>query len=301
MFFAFLAASCATLSNLFFRKNSDASETTANGYLVLFYLLSFLASFIFYPEVFFTPPSWTLILLGGCVGALNISLMLLTAKALQKGPSGLTFAFQNASAVFPGVLLFLLFGQEFGFEMSGLKWLGIGFVLTGLFLGTRDASHSDSKASDSVKWLIYASAGFIVQVLALSFIQGRCLLFDCQKNGGVFSRFAVDEKFDVWFMPGLFGTALVLQLFLFLKERRRFKKSEFVLGSLGGLANFGSTGLLLLATKFALPFEKSILLPCFSVATLILCNGWANRLYKEKFNLLANFFCALGIFISVLK
>jgi hypothetical protein len=225
--------------------------------------------------------------------------MLLTAKALKRGPAGLTFAFQNASAVFPGILLFLIFGSDFGFSCSYLQLMGMGLVLFGLFLGARNTSTDNSKAT--FKWLKYAIGCFIVQIFALCFIQGRCILFDCDESKGFLAHFAVSRAEDVWFMPGLFGMALLLQTILFLRDKRVLQKTEMMYGSLGGFANFASTGLLLVATKFALPFEKGILLPCFSVATIILCNIWANRLYREKFNLGANFICASGIFIGILE
>lgn len=217
--------------------------------------------------------------------------MSLTARALTRGPAGLTFAFQNASAVFPGLLLFAIFGQEGGFSSSYYQIAGIILVLCGLFIGVK--KNSSTEAPTSLRWLKYALACFIVQILALSCIQGRCLLLDpnCVEH---FSK-------DAWFMPGLFGTALLFQVILFIRERRGIQKNELIYGSGGGLANFLSTGLLLLATKLALPFEKGILFPCFSVSTIILCNAWANRLYKETFNVKANSLCTLGILIGFLE
>ncbi len=298
--FVFLAAGSAALSNLFFRKNFTASTKvyTSNGYLLVFYFFAFILSFFIYPNLWTTNINFTVVLIGGCVGFLNVALMIITGRALQKGPAGLTFAFQNASAVFPGLILFSLFDSSFGFSCSNLQLVGMVLVILGLFLGAKKES------SDSIvylKWLKYALICFIVQILALTLIQGRCVLFEEDKLEGILAYFAFTETDDIWFMPGQFGVALVLQSLIFLKEKRKLQSSEMICGSLGGFANFGSTCLLLLATKLALPWEKCILFPCFSVATIILCNLWANRLYKENFNLGANSICSFGIFLSVLN
>lgn len=223
--------------------------------------------------------------------------MLLTAQALKKGPAGLTFAFQNASAIFPGLILFLLLGSDFGFSCSYFQLTGMVLVLLGLFLGAKKESANQSGASS--KWLKYALACFIIQILALTFIQARCVLFGCGEISGLFSDFTFTESDDVWFMPGQFGASFVMQTVIFLREDKRIQASEVIYGSLGGIANFSSTCLLLLATKFALPFEKGILFPCFAVASMILCNLWANRLYNEKFNLKTNALCSFGIFMAV--
>lgn len=297
--FTCLAAGSAATSNLFFRQYSPhAKENNVDGYLLCFYFFSFLSSFIFFPHIFTSSFSPIVALIGGCVGLLNVLLMQLTSKALSKGPSGLTFAFQNASSIFPGILLFLFFGLDFGFSYSFFQFGGTVMVLLGLFLGTN--SFSKTSIAPSSKWLKYALACFMVQVLALTLIQGRCLLFDCEESETFISHFAITEADDVWFMPSQFGLASFLQLCLFFRKRRPLQKTAITYGCSTGIANFSSTCFLLLATKLALPFEKGILFPCFSVATIILCNLWANMIYKEKFNVPSNVLCALGIFMGVL-
>jgi hypothetical protein len=292
--FSFAAAGCAALSNLFFRKNSksDTQESLdTNGYLVCLYLFSFLLSLVSDPDLWQENINLAAFGIGACVGILNVLLMRLTAQALKCGPAGLTFAFQNASAMFPGVVLFLLFGSEFGFTCSLSQLLGITLVLIGLFLGTKKISN---RSEASWAWLKIVLFSFIIQILALSLIQGRCLLFDSN-----IPLFTITEQGDKWFMPGQFGAALLWQLILFIREKNTLSSGSVIYGSLSGLVNFASTGLLLLATKHALPFEKGILFPCFSVATMLLCNLWANQLYKEPFNLKTNALCAFGIFMGI--
>jgi hypothetical protein len=300
--FSFSAAGCTALSSLFFRKNTDHSKN-ASGYLIIFYLFSFLLSFVIYPDIWNVEINYVILTIGILVGILNSTLMVLTSRALKEGPPGLTYAFQNASAVFPGIILFVILGSNFGFSCSFLQLVGMGLVLLGLFLGAKKES-SDQQTSTTTQsktsstWLKYALACFVVQILALTIIQARCIFFDSSAVSGVLAKLSFSEAQDVWFMPGLFGASLLSQIILFLKEKKGFQKSEVLYGSLGGVANFASTSLLLLATKFATPLEKGILFPCFAVASMILCNLWANRLYGEKFNFKTNALCSFGIFMA---
>lgn len=291
LFLSCSAAGCASLSNLFFRKGSAKREaaTSANGFLFVYYLICFLCSFIIYPEIFSTTFSYSIFVMGACVGLLNVSVMYLMAQAMRTGPSGTTFAFQNASAVFPGVVLFMFFGAEFGFTVTMTQLLGVALVVLGLFLGTRGSDEGANKANGL--WLKYVLCCFVAQIMALTFMQGRCLLFDCD---------IVMKEADVWFMPGLFGVALFAQGVQFWREKRKLDKGEVIFGSLGGLANFVATCLLLGATKYAAPIEKGLVFPLYSVGTIILCNAWATKLYQEKFQLLTNILCAVGMFIALM-
>lgn len=288
-----LAAGCTSLSSLFFRKNTDNSvpDRGVSGYLVFFYLFSLILALLFNPDIWKSSPNLLIVGIGVCVGLLASTLMLLTAEALKFGPAGLTFAFQNASAIFPGLILFLCLGSEFGYSCSYLQMAGMAIVLAGLFLGAKNDANQSSKPSP--KWIKYALACFVIQIFVLTFIQARCILFHCEGS------IRITEMDDMWFMPGQFGSAFAMQLFIFLKREKKIRKSEFLFGSLGGIANFSSTTLLLVATKIALPLEKGILFPCFAVGSLILCNIWASRLYKENFNFKTNLLCSFGILMGI--
>ena len=290
-----IAACCAALASLFFRKNADNAGKSASGYLLIFYFFAFILSFVLYPDIWHYEMNWFVLSIGILVGLLTASLMVLTSTALKKGPSGLTFAFLNASAIFPGIILYMVLGKDFGYSCSFLQVVGIAMVLFGLFLGSKNelSNEGGGASSPSTTWLKYALGCFIVQILVLTFMQARCHLFD-----GHLSNWTFREEEDAWFMPGQFGAAFLMQGVIFLKNQTRLKGSELLYGSLGGLANFGSTLLLLLATKSALPNEKGILFPCFAVGAMILCNLWANRLYQEEFNLKMNFLCTAGIILA---
>lgn len=297
--YALVASGFTATSSLFFRKCGDEvpNKISPSGSLTLYYLFSFTAALFMYSDVFQGKVNWIILAIGGCVGLFSSTVMMFTSRALRHGPAGLTFAFQNASAVFPGLILFLFAGSDFGYSCTYLQLLGMIIVLSGLALGSVKEARKLPDAS--VRWLIFAVGAFIAQIIALTLIQGRCLLFDTPGGGVLFTDFTASEADDVWFMPGQFGMSLMFQLILFLKEKRGFYKGEAVFGSLAGLANFASTALLLLATKYALPFENGIIFPCFAVGAMILCNLWANRLYQEDFNIRANILCSIGIFMAV--
>ena len=129
------SASFASISNLFFRKSSERSfQNGYNYYLLFFYFTSLMVSFLIIPSK--EPESFNPIMFGiGCVvGAMNMIMMWLTSQALLTGPAGLTFAFlQNVSGIFPGIILFSLFGPLFGFQISVFQIIGMGIVLWGLF------------------------------------------------------------------------------------------------------------------------------------------------------------------------
>ncbi len=299
--FSVFAAGSAALSNLFFHKNSHLSQesSNANGYLVFYYLISLILSFLFSINILNEGLHFGMVGIGACVGLLNIALMLLTSRALHEGPSALTFAFQNTSAVFPGMILFLLFGEERGFTYSYQQLIGILFVITGLFLGARN--ESGTRSVSIFQWLKYALACLGVQVLALTLIQARCVLFECAPVEDFSTSSSLASTDDVSFLIGQFGAAFFAQTLNFFLQKNPWPKKGAMYGSLGGIANFISTLMLLLATKWALPFEKGILFPCYAVGTIILCNIWAKWLYGEKFNLASNSTCAVGIAIGLIE
>lgn len=293
-----IAACFAALSNFFFRKNSGMSQASSSGYLLCFYFLSLILSFIVFPKVWHTPFNLPMLLIGACVGVANVGMMLFTGLALKRGPAGLTFAFQNVSSLLPGLLLFFLFGPDFGFMFTSMKALGIFFVIVGLFMGAN--LKGDGQAL-SKSWLVFALTCFAFQALALTLIQWRCLLFGCDENNPhSLLPFALNESADAWFMPGQFAAAFLVQGLLFYSEKRRLQSHEVLLGSLGGVVNGVTTCLLLLSTKWAMPMEKTILLPCFAAATIVLCNLWASRIYKERFNIPSNVACTVGIFLGTM-
>lgn len=292
LFYSLFASGCASFGNFLFRKNGETS-LNPNIFLTIYFLTSLIASFLFF-HVWDKEFNLTALFLGSLVGFLNIALMLTTAKALAKGPSGLTFAFQNASAIFPGFILFLLFGAPLGFGFTFFQGIGLTLVLFGLFKGAQA-----NKAKDFYGWLRLALLCFALQVLALTLIQGRCILFDCSKLPPFWNNFALTPEDNGWFALGQFGIAFFIQTALTFNEKTDFKSRSLFFGLGAGLANFSSTFLLLLATQVALPEYKGLLFPCFCVGNLLICNLWAWKLYNEKFNFASNLLCTAGILIGI--
>ena len=295
--FTFAAAALSAFVNFLFRKSTDPSTETSNCnyYLLFLYFTSLVISFMISPLDTLSQFNPTMFTIGCVVGVLNMTMMWLTSQALVNGPTGSTFAFQNASGVFPGLILFMVFGPVFGFEISFLQVIGITMVLWGLYIG---ANGGNSKISR--RWLMYALGCFLVQILAFCVIYWRCLLFNSEIPSHYLIPWKLSSNSDAWFLPGQFGTAFLLQLIVvFTQEKGGFSFRNLFYGSSAGILNAISSFLLLLATKFALPFEKGLIFPSFVVMTMVFCNAWANRLYNERFNWISNCLCSFGIFLGV--
>lgn len=291
LIFIILAAIFAALSNLFFRRFSHSKDQDPSSYLLIYFVSSFFLVFALFPKVLHSPLQIGMILAGSCVGIFNFLMMQLTAKALKNGPSALTFAFQNVSSIFPSVLLFMIFGSQCGFSCTSPQLIGLILVVLGLLVGSRSQENSKLKTT----WFFYAISCLVMQVAALSFIQGRYLIF------GIEQHLAQSHVDDAWFMLGQFAICVVLQGIVCLRKGRHLFRREIQFGIFGGLCNFAATACLLYATTFALPQEKAMLFPIFAVSTIIFCNLWATRLYQEKFNFATNAICSLGIFLGSIQ
>lgn len=294
IFLTFLAATSGAISNLILRVGSGTKDSST-FYLWCFYFSSFAFSFFIFPQLGKTEFNGIIFGIGCLVGFCTFGVMIYTAQALQTGPAGLTFAFQNASAVFPGLILFLLFGYHFGFSFSLFQLGGLMLVLMGMFYGTKKSSSLPS-SNPSFIWLKYALACFFFQVCVLTLIQGRALLFHETFLGEGW----LTEGSDGWFMPGQFGTAFLLQTLWLLRKKGSYPVRVGLYGFLGGGVNLVCTFLLLVATRKALPSYQVMLFPFFSVAIIILCNIWATLLYKEPFNFGTNGICTAGILLGTL-
>lgn len=290
--FVLAASSSAALSNLFIRLNLSKGGSP-KVFIAFFYLLSLGIAIALNPEIFSVPFSFPPALAGATVGLLNVFLMWLTTKAVTTGPSGLTFAFQNSSAVFPPLILFLLFGPEFDYSVSLIQMLGMGLVVVGLFYSAKGTKEN----SIPLKWFKFAVGCFFIQGLALTLIQWRCLFFTSHPDHLLIPA-QCSILGDAWFVPSIFAIATLVQFLLFLREAKRPTMNEICFGILGGLTNGASAFLLALATKFAFSFEKIILFPLFAVSVILLCNLWGKFVYQERINLISNGLCAVGILIA---
>jgi hypothetical protein len=298
------AALCAGIANLFMRICMDA-KGTPYGYLTFFYIVSLIASLLLFPiHENFDNINLKMFFVGGTAGVFNIVLMLFLLLALKVGPSGLTFAFQNSGSVLPAVLLFNVFGVAYGFELTNMMILGLLCVILGLFWGalTRGTGDQDPKHSISGSWVFFASMAFLIQGLTLSVFNWRCLLFMDNLPENAMIPFRCSQTDDMWFMPGMFFFACVVQIALFVfTERRLPRKEEILYGTCSGVFNGLSTYLLLLASIYATPTEKGLIFPFFAVAVIMICGLWSQILYKEKINWYAGGLCGLGVFFGTVK
>lgn len=294
--YSILAASSGALNNYFYRR-STGTAASPNVFLLVFYAISLCSAFILNPGIF--KQEWNAIpfIIGGFTGLLNVILMFLISKAMKTGPSGLTFAFQNSSSVFPNLILYSLFGTAFGFIVTTYQLIGMVLVLLGLFIGAGLGGEGRVRKT----WLMYALGCFAVQTLILTIFQWRCLLFcNTFENHHFLIPATYPEGSDSFFMPGFFLVALLFAAFLYWRSGDAMEGSQIYYGSLSGLANGLSTFFLLLSTKVATPLEKGVIFPLFAVGVILLCNLWGRWVYKEPINIPSNVLLSAGIVVSSL-
>lgn len=296
IFFASLLAACA---NFFLKKNQD-SKGSSRAFLLNYYLFSLVTSVLLTPSIFQTPWHPMLSLAGGVAGILNVMMMGFTALALMTGPPGLTFAFQNAGAIVPSLLLFFLFGPSYDFILTPYYLIGIGAVVIGLFLGAR-TKQAPTAAVQFKKWLLFALSILLLQGVILSMFQWRCLLYIPHAASHPLIPWTCPATQDVWFIPGFFTLALLVQACLFFTTEKRWpNKKECLYGASGGVLNGLITFGLLWGTKIAEGTQKAILFPFFAVMVIFFCSVWGKALYKENVNWLAIGLCIFGVFFSLI-
>lgn len=296
--FLLMAAACASFNNLFIRKNLDNGGTTG-GYLVVFFLFSLIISACIQP-VFQAPVSWNtpLFYLGLGIGSLMVFMMIMTAFSLTTGPSALTFAFQNSGSVFPALILASLFGSGYGFKLSWGLGFGALFVVSGLFWAAIQQNRSEKT---NPKWFFYVTAMLLMQTFILTLFQWHCLLTNTEAAPHPLIPFSCNPLEEIWFTPGLFLSASLLQTIYFgFTSKRLPSRKELLWGSLGGVCNGASTFFLIQAARVGSPAEQGIIFPFFAVGVIIICSAWGQWLYKEKIFWRANLLASSGIVIGAL-
>src|ERR1700722_11329618 len=130
--FVFFAAFCASGANFCIRRNLDKGGSSV-AYLVIYFALSLLVALTINPVFSSNAPlNWSMLFLGLGVGALMVVMMVLTTFSLDRGPSSLTFAFQNSGSVFPTLALAWVFGSLYGFIITPGLITGGACVVVGL-------------------------------------------------------------------------------------------------------------------------------------------------------------------------
>ncbi len=295
IFFAAILAACA---NFFLKKNQDHHGST-RAFLVSYYLFSLAVSLCLTPTLFQIPWNPALSLTGAIAGALNMFMMAFLALALMAGPPGMTFAFQNAGAILPAVLLYFLFGPSYDFILTPYNLIGISAVVIGLFLGAR-TKQEKTGTFQFKKWMVFSLSVLVLNGTILAMFQWRCLLYITPPIVHPLIPFSCPVSQDVWFIPGFFMAAFCMQLCFFgFQEKRWPNKREFLYGMMAGILNGFITFMLLLGTKIAIGAQKAVLFPFFAVAIIFFCSLWGRALYKENVNWLAIGLCIFGVFFSL--
>lgn len=294
----FIAACCAATVNFCLRKNIEYGGSQ-NAYFSMYFIFSLISSFLINFKISLANFCLLIVGAGTAAGLLNFAMMLLIARALMLGPSGLTFAFQNSGSILPALFMFFLFGSAFGFTMSLPLIFGFICILVGLFLSARVQKEPQPSARKTsiAKWLSLAILVCLIQGIIMTLFQWRSLLLTAVENDHLLIPRTCSIEEDKWFMPGFFFFPAIIQTVLFgLYERRFFTKKEAFLGMTGGVLNGLATFFLLLAAKSAQGFEKAILFPLFAVSVIFLCSLWGKKFYQEKVFWPGLALCGIGVF-----
>lgn len=278
-----LSAVFAAISNLCLRKHLDRYNTPQ--FFILVYLsLTFVVTLWLYPiRGGHYSCGWATLLLGVTCGFALAGMKQMISKALQVGPSGLTFATINSTSVLPGLILILLFSNLVDVEYT--IWNGVGslMVLGGLFWATKGERTMEKRGS----WLLFSLAAGLFYLVYLVLSQ---LLLPCVHYFG-------EGDHAAWFLPISFGTASLIYILTSSALKHRGGMRWAVLGGvLNGLCAF----FFLYSIETSDPFEAALIFPLFTVVLIAVCNVWGQYLYNERINWLANILCFLGIGISAM-
>ncbi len=291
-----LVASCfASLSNFCMRRSID-SGGTAKAFLAVQLSIAALAALLLGPIRTGEYSINTPVALLGLISGLIFGVMLITlGRALEKGPPGLTFATLNASTVMPAVVMTAFFGAAFGFIYTPWHAVGSLLVLAGLFWAGKGLQGIVDRRS----WIVFSLLTFILHILFLVLMQWRALILNWPRPEEIGIGFASSEIGSPWFMFFIYLTAAVMQIGVYLfTERRNPKREECFYGLFGGIGNSLSTFFLIWATEAANALENAVLFPVFSIAIIIICNVWGQRLYQERVNWKACQVCLFGLLVG---
>lgn len=220
---------------------------------------------------------------GVCLGCMKLVL----GKAIEKGPSALTFAIVNSASVFPALAIVLFLNQVIECHYAFQHALGSILVLIGLFwAGVKDSTIPFKKDV----WVFFAMVAFVLQVAFLLLNEWNVCLF-----GKLHQR-------SFWFVPLVFATAFTVIAFHYgIFNRHWPSHKECFWGMIGGLLNGACACFFTLAIQNATPENHALIFPVFSIALIIACNLWGQWLYQEKIHWIANGVCLAGLMLAALE
>lgn len=293
--FAIIAAALASASNFCLRRSIDAGGSS-KAYLVVQLTFSFVVMIFLNPvrtgDFGWSGTAFSTGLAGGVIFGL---LMWALGKTLEKGPPGLSFAILNTSSVMPAIVLALLFGASMGHPYTLANGIGSLLVAIALFW----AGWTSEKNANKGAWAFFATLIFALHTLFLVFLQWWAMVLKTDLPLSFLIPFHLSSSHLQWFMPALFFVGALFQWIVFIASRHRFPKgAEIGYGILGGIANGACTFFLILAPQVATNWENAMIFPIFSVAIILICNLWAQLLYKERVNWRANFLALFGLIVG---
>jgi len=291
-----VAASCFTsLSNFCMRRSIDGGGTS-KAYLMIQLSFATIVALLIGPirtQEFAINGGIAFLGLGA---GLILGFMFLTlGRALEQGPPGLTFAILNASTVMPAIVMATLFGAAFGYTYTSWHAIGSVLVLAGLFWAGRGLEGLRDKRS----WLLFVTLTFACHLIFLVVMQWRALVLNAPASEEVGFVFNSSQMASQWFMPFIYLAAALVQIFVYFSSEKRLPgRRECFYGFIGGASNSVSTFFLIWATEAASSLENIVIFPIFSVAVIVICNFWGQRLYQERVNWKACQVCAFGLMIG---
>jgi len=295
VFFILISGAFVAFSNLMMRKSIDNGGTT-KGYLVFMMLTAFLSAVLLEP-IRSGNYAWNgpVALLGAVAGVIFAFMLYFLGRALEKGPPGLTFSLLSSSTVMPAILMAFLFGADYGFPYTFWHAIGSIIVVAGIFW----AGRGTAGMLERNRWVFFCIGMFALHVALLVLFQWRALLLNFSHPEEISTFFSSEEIKSVWFLPFMFLTSGIVQLWIYIAgEKRKPKAKEAFYGLLGGAANGTGTFFLICATSKATALENAIIFPMYTVAIIVLSNFWGQKLYQERVNWKACQVSALGLIIG---
>ncbi len=295
MFSVVLAAGFAAASNFFMRRGID-SGGTAKAFIMIQMFVALLVAMAMGPmQADAHIISGSIALLGAAAGVFLVFMLTMLGKALEHGPSGLTFSILSGATVFPGMIMAVLFGSSFGFIFNNWHAIGSILVLGGLFW----AGKGLTGLRDRKRWMLFVAAMFLCHILILMIFQWRALLLRLEYPEELSSYFTSVAIRSPWFMPMLYLSASLIQIGLYLKTEKRIPSSmEWLNGAAGGVASCLCSFFLIRGTELAVGLENAVILPMYSIGVIVFSNLWSQCLYREQVNWRAAQICSLGLFIG---
>lgn len=289
-----------TLANFLIRQTIEVSSTKKDTLLSLrLGSTAFFSLLVVFPHLL---TCWNpFVVAVGVIAGISQGLMMrFSVRCMALGPSSLVLAIQNACCIIPAILMFSLFGENFGFTYTVLNAVGSILIAGGLFFAYLPKFSKTKKEFGYSLNLIYLT---LCQVIFLTLFQWFALL---QKNDLpphvlLFNPVSPEEAYP--FLPVCFATAFLINASLAkvnFKDSSLSFKNHIFLGCCGGAAGaFGGKLLELAANHAATPLENRLLFPLLAVSQVAFCSLWSTYLFSEKIVWPAFCVALVGLFVGL--